>query len=94
MRAKFAIVNRDVENDIVFLKDLSDHYSSMSITNDAETVVDYCRSLYGNRVRIVYQDTDNELWEIKWSLELIEGTMVSFAPWHGMVWDKLTKVDA
>ncbi len=92
MRAKFAQTSRDSENNIVFLKDLSNQFIGMSITNDAENVVDYYRSIYGNRVRIVYEDTENEMWEIVWSLELDPGTVVSFQPWHGMVWDKLTKV--
>jgi hypothetical protein len=66
----------------------------MTITNDAEAVVDYYRSIYGNRIRIVYLDTDGKWWEIKWSLELAFGTVVSFKPWHGLVWDKLTKVES
>jgi hypothetical protein len=70
------------------------HGYHMTITNDAEHVVDYCRSLFGNRVRVVYLDTDNEWWEIKWSLEHPSRTVVSFKPWHGMVWDKLSKVES
>ncbi len=93
MKAKVAITNRDIDNDIVFLKDMSTHLGGMTITNDAEHVIDYCRSLYGNRVRVVYLDTDNEWWEIVWSIDL-RGTDVSFKQWHGMVWDKLTKVES
>ena len=93
MKAKVAIANRDIENNIVFLKDMSTHLGGMTITNDAENVVDYCRSLYGNRVRVVYLDTDQEWWELVWSIDL-RGTDVSFKQWHGMVWDKLTKVES
>jgi hypothetical protein len=90
MRAKVAITDRDIDNDIVYLKDLSPQLGGRSVTNDAEHVVDYCRSLYGNRVRVVYEDTNNELWEIKWSLELVHGTVVEFRPWYGIVWAKLS----
>jgi hypothetical protein len=65
MKAKFTIVERDAENNILFLKDNAYNHT-MTITNDAENVVAYCRSLYGNKVRIVYMDTTNEWWEIKW----------------------------
>ena len=90
MKAKVAITNRDIDNDIVYLKDMSNQLGGMSVTNDAEHVVDYCRSLYGNRVRVVYLDTDNEWWEIKWSLELDRGTVVSFAQWNGLAWALLS----
>jgi hypothetical protein len=91
MKAKVAIANRDIDNDIVFLKDMSNHLGGMSVTNDAEHVVDYCRSLYGNRVRVVYLDTDNEWWEIVWTLERHHGTSVDFKPWHGLAWDILKR---
>jgi len=93
MKAKVAITNRDIDNDIVFLKDMSNQLGGMTITNDAEHVIDYCRSLYGNRVRVVYLDTDSEWWEIVWSIGH-RGTDVSFKKWHGMVWDKLSRTEA
>ena len=92
MKAKFTIVERNVEHNIIFLHDNAYGYH-MTITNDAESVVDYCRSLYGNRVRIVYLDTDKEWWEIKWSLELDRGTVVTFKQWHGLEWDILSRKD-
>ncbi len=91
MKAKVAITNRDIDHDIVYLKDMSNQLGGMSVTNDAEHVVDYCRALYGNRVQIVYLDTDNEWWEIVWSLELDRGTVVSFERWHGLDWDILSR---
>jgi len=91
MRARCSIVERDDKNNIVLLEDLSPQYGSISITNDAEAVVDYYRAIYGNRVRIVYKDTDGEWWEIVWSIDR-SGTEVSFKPWHGMMWDQLSKV--
>jgi hypothetical protein len=92
MKAKFTIVERDTENNIVFLHDNA-YGHHMTITNDAEHVVDYCRSLYGNRVRVVYLDTDNEWWELVWTIGRTH-TYVAFKPWHGLVWDKLTKAEA
>jgi hypothetical protein len=92
MKAKFTIVERDTENNIVFLHDNA-HGHHMTITNDAESVVDYCRSLYGNRVRVVYLDTDGEWWELDWTIGH-SGTEVSFKQWHGMVWDKLSRVES
>ena len=93
MRARCSIVERDDKNNIVFLKDLSSQYGSTTITNDAEAVVDYYRSIYGNRVRVVYEDTDQEWWELVWTIGRTH-TYVAFKPWHGLVWDKLTKAEA
>ena len=93
MKAQFT-TERDTKNNIVFLEDLSELTGSKSITNDAENVVDYCRELYGNRVRVVYKDTDQEWWEIVWSLEHPSRTVVSFRQWHGMAWDKLSRVES
>lgn len=92
MRARCSIVDRDEKNNIVFLKDLANQLGSRSITNDAEAVVDYYRSIYGNGVRIVYLDTDEEWWELDWVMHDPSRTDVQFKPWHGLVWDKLTKV--
>ena len=97
MRSKFSLVSRDMKNNIVFIEDDCDANGDpryMSVTNDAENVVDYWRSIYGNRIRIVYRDTDMEWWEIVWSLELDAGTVVSFKQWHGHMWDKLTRVES
>ena len=91
MKAAVSLVERDIENNITYLEDRSNMLGTMSITNDAENVVTWCREIYGNRVRIVYKDTDNEGWEICWALEH-HGTDVWFKQWHGLVWDKLTKV--
>jgi hypothetical protein len=89
MRAKVAITNRDIDNDIVYLKDLSPQLGGRSVTNDAEHVVDYCRALYGNRVRVVYLDTNSEWWEIVWSIDY-RGTDVSFKQWNGLAWALLS----
>lgn len=90
MKAKVAITNRDIDHDIVYLKDMSNQLGGMSVTNDAEHVVDYCRSLYGNRVRVVYLDTDNEWWELVWTIGR-DCTYIAFKQWHGLAWDILKR---
>ena len=92
MKASFLTRGHNSKNNIVFLEDCSNHSGGMSITNDAENVVDYCRSIFGNRVRIVYRDTDSEWWEIVWSIGH-SGTEVSFKPWAGIEWDILSRVE-
>ena len=94
MRARCAIVERDDKNNIVFLEDLSTTTGSVSITNDAEAVVDYYRVIYGNRVRIVYKDTDGEWWEIVPDQKTWMGTGIGFKPWHGLAWDLLSRTEA
>lgn len=89
MKAMFT-TERDTANNIAYLEDRATMLGSMTITNDAENVIEYCRSLYGNRVRIVYKDTEQEWWEICWALE-IHGTDVWFKPWHGLAWDILKR---
>lgn len=93
MKAMVTHVDYDKENNITFLEDLSNTTGSMTITNDAENVVDWCRSIYGNRIRIVYKDTENEWWEIKWTLERHHGTTVDFKQWHGLEWDILSRAN-
>ena len=90
MKAMVTLVERDNKNNIVFLEDKSNLTGSITITNDAENVVTFCREIYGNRVRIVYKDTDQEWWEICWALE-IHGTDVWFKRWNGMAWDILNR---
>ena len=92
MRARCAIVERDDKNNIVFLEDLLSQYGSRTITNDAEAVVDYYRVIYGNNVRIVYKDTDNEWWEIVWSIGH-DGTTINFKQWYGLEWDILSRAE-
>ena len=92
VRSRFNIVDRDKENNIVYIEDDFDIHGGMpTVTNDAENVVTYFRTLYGNRIRIVYRDTDMQWWEICWALEL-HGTDVWFKEWHGLDWDILSRV--
>ena len=90
MRASFRVGDRDAKNNIIYLEDYANQTGGMTITNDAEAVVDYYRSLYGNGVRIVYLDTDKEWWEIVWSIGQYD-TDISFKQWHGLAWDILKR---
>ncbi len=96
MRSSFITRDHDYENNIVFLEDCSNHAGGTSITNDAEAVVNHCRSIFGNSVRVVYKDTNEEWWELVWQADGMwkSDFSVSFKPWHGLVWDKLTKVES
>ncbi len=91
MRACSRFRDRDAKNNIVFIEDMANQTGGMTITNDAEAVVNYYRSIYGNGIRIVYLDTDEEWWEIVWTLERHHGTSVDFKPWHGLAWDILKR---
>jgi hypothetical protein len=92
LRSLFHQVDRNQEHNIVWIEDDCDSNgdATMSVTNDAENVVTWFRSIYGNRVRIVYRDTSMEWWEICWALEH-HGTDVWFKQWHGLEWDILSR---
>ena len=91
MKATVTLVDRDVKNNIVFIEDLSNITGSISVTNDAEKVVSWFRELYGNSIRIVYKDTNQEWWEIVWTIERHRDTpSVFFKQWHGLAWDILS----
>lgn len=92
MKAQFS-VEHDTKHNMVFLEDLANLTGGTTITNDAENVVGHCRSLYGNGVRVVYKGTDQEWFEIVAEDHAWDGLEISFKPWHGLVWDKLTKVE-
>jgi len=94
VNSTWAHVETDIENHIIFIEDISDKTGAMSITNDAENVLEHCRALTGNGWRIVYKDTDGEWWEIVkiyGSTANWFGQTVSFKPWHGLAWDILQR---
>ena len=74
--------------DIVFIRDLD---GPVSVTNDAENVWDIIQTNWPGR-RLVYQGTDGEWWEI-FRLVKRSGETVGFRPWHGLVWDKLSRTE-
>ena len=85
--AEWEVVNK--KDGIVLIRDL-DRSGCLSITNDAEYVFGYI-----NRYtpwRVVYQDTLGEWAEIvRDNRPLGSWGSISFKPWHGEVWDKLTR---
>ena len=65
-----------LEGELILVLDLySDADPTMSVTNDAETVVRECVADHGN-YRIVYRDTEGQ-WD---ELVHVDGTFRSFAP--------------
>lgn len=57
------LVNATVSPPIVYLVDLANESGTMSITNDAEEVLDEVLSEYSNH-RVVYKDTNGEYTEM------------------------------
>ncbi len=84
-RAQFKVVN--MQDNVVFLENTNS--GAMSITNDAENVIQYIRSLYGTNSRVVYKDTDGEWWEITFgtAADIFDG--LKFKKWYGLAWDIL-----
>ena len=85
LRCDYEIIG--TKDGIVFLRDLN--LGRTSVTNDAEAVVERMKTQFGLKVRIVYQDSEGEWSEIVWDTK-IERT-ARFLPWHGLVWDKLSR---
>ena len=84
--AEWEIVNK--KDGIILIRDLGKD-GCLSITNDAEYVYSYITQ--GLRYRVVYQDTQGEWTEIiKYACEPFKW-QYGFKPWHGEVWDNLTK---
>ena len=94
MKSMWVTCDRDIQNKIVFIEDMSNKTGGMSITNDAEDVLQYWHESLGNDWRVVYKDTDGEWWEIvpkraKKGWPLVES--VVFERWHGLDWDILKR---
>ena len=88
--AEWEVVNK--KDGIVLIRDLG-RSGCLSITNDAEFVFDQLNS-YSSKasLRVVYQDTEGEWAEIvRDNRPLGSWGSISFKPWHGEVWDKLTR---
>lgn len=85
--AEWEIVNN--KDGIVLIRDL-DRAGCLSITNDAEYVYGTINRF--SRYRVIYQDTMGEWTEIVYNNKpLGSWGSISFKPWHGEVWDSLTK---
>jgi hypothetical protein len=92
MKAQFCVAGRDHKHNIVFIEDIANHTGGMTITNDAEAVFAHWTHISGPGVRVVYRDTDGEWWEIFRIVKRSSET-VGFRPWHGLVWDKLSRIE-
>lgn len=82
--------DRDIQHKIVFIEDMSNKTGSMSITNDAEDVLQYWHESLGKDWRVVYKDTDGEWWEIVKQISRM-GENIRFDRWHGLDWDILKR---
>lgn len=87
--AEWEVVN--MKPGIVLIRDLG-RSGCLSITNDAEYVYDTINRFTGrDQYRVVYEDTQGEWAEIIKSASGPFKWRMSFKPWHGEVWDNLTK---
>lgn len=97
VRSTWAMVEVDPKNMIFFIEDICHLTGEMSITNDAENVCNYFRVKHGKEWRVVYKDTDGEWWEIVknyGSTRSWMGQGIEFRPWHGVVWDRLQRIES
>ena len=93
-RSRWEYVHKEIHKGdpvetIVFIRDLDQ--GGRSVTNDAENVLRECQNAHG-ACRVVYQDSQGDWAEICWSDVMGIAYGVTFKPWHGLVWDRLTKV--
>jgi len=93
VRSSWTVIEADGDNKIVFIEDDCHLTGLMSITNDAENVLKYFKTMYWRDWRVVYKDTNQEWWEIA---EDVDGMWdsdfcIEFRPWHGLEWDILSR---
>ena len=94
VRSTWSIVETDNKNHISIIEDIANHTGQMTITNDAENVLEYFQDHHGKNWRVVYKDTDGEWWEIVkiyGSTANWFGQTVSFKRWNGLAWDILKR---
>lgn len=87
--AEWEVVSQ--RGNILMIQDL-DRPGCLSITNDAEYVLQYYNST-GNRYRVIYRSSIPDDWT---EIVRVFGDQpgdwrVAFKPWHGEVWDTLSK---
>ena len=73
VRSDFTVIR--VQERIVFIVD---NDNGLSVTNDAEAVVDHLNDIYPS-FRVVYRDTDGN-WD---ELVHVDGVFKRYAPYHG-----------
>jgi hypothetical protein len=94
VKSAWAHVETYKNHKITIIEDISHLTGGMSITNDAENVLQNFHDDFGNDWRVVYKDTSGEWWEIvpkraKTGWPFIES--VVFEPWNGLAWDLLQR---
>lgn len=92
--AEWELVHKN-NNGIVMIRDL-ERSGCLSITNDAEYVFGQINAFRrGSPLRVIYQGQNDgsEWWEIVGKWMRSDEWRVSFKPWHGEVWDNLTRVN-
>ena len=92
--AEWEVVTKNKNNRIIMIRDL-ERSGRMSVTNDAEYVY-ACLTNGIVRWRVIYQGQNDgsEWWEIISTPGNEVGQWrIAFRPWHGEVWDRLTRVE-
>jgi hypothetical protein len=88
-RAIWQIQDRDSIRKIIYIVD-NCWGNHLTITNDAEQVLNYHKVTLGLDWRVVYKDTEGEWWEIvENKSNYWMGTALSFERWEGEMWDIL-----
>ena len=93
-KSDWEIVSGKFGDDIIFIRDLNK--GGMSVTNDAEAIFVYLQNSFAGLVmgvRVVYQDSENEWWEMTQSWQTYYDCIdcMKFEKWHGLVWDTLKR---
>ena len=91
MKSNWLTTDQDDVHKIIYIEDVSSLTGGMTITNDAERVIQYHRSIFGHDWRVVYKDTDGEWWEIIADDAMGIAFNVEFKPWNGLAWDILSR---
>jgi hypothetical protein len=87
MRSDYKVVGLNGPRRIIFIEDLN--LGRMSVTNDAEAVMNDVHSNYSGKPRVVYKDSDGLWWEMIPSDHPWEGSIIGFERFHGVAWDIL-----
>ena len=91
--AQWEVVTHNKKTGIVMIRDL-ECSGCLSVTNDAERVFGQINAFRrGSPLRVVYQGQNDgdEWWEIVGKWMRSDEWRISFKPWHGEVWDRLTQ---
>ena len=82
LRTDYQVITFNGPRRIIFIEDLN--LGRMSVTNDAEAVLEDVWSKFSGNPRVVYKDSDGI-----WSEIVYCNFAISFKPWHGVAWDIL-----